>query len=58
MKHKQFIDELKDLGVVIVDGTNHYKAYYNGRQSVIKRHPTKDYSRKYMELIKRQLGIK
>lgn len=36
MKHKQFIDELKDLGVVIVDGTNHYKAYYNGRQSVIK----------------------
>lgn len=24
MKHKKFIDELKGLGVVLVDGTNHY----------------------------------
>ena len=33
MKHKKFIDELKGLGVVLVDGTNHYKAYYNGKQT-------------------------
>lgn len=35
MKHKKFIDELKGLGVVLVDGTNHYKAYYNGKQTVV-----------------------
>ena len=33
MKHKKFIDELKGLGVMLVDGTNHYKAYYNGANS-------------------------
>lgn len=58
MKHKKFIDELKDLGVVLVEGTNHYKAYYNGRQTVVNRHPTHEYSKLYMERIKRQLGIK
>lgn len=58
MKHKKFIDELKGLGVVLVDGTNHYKAYYNGKQTVVVRHPVQEYSKRYMELIKTQLGIK
>ena len=58
MKHKKFIDELKGLGVVLVDGTNHYKAYYNGKQTVVVRHPVQEYSKRYMELIKKQLGIK
>lgn len=58
MKHKKFIDELKGLGVVLVDGTNHYKAYYNGKQTVVVRHPAQGYSKRYMELIKKQLGIK
>ena len=58
MKHKKFIDELKGLGVVLVDGTNHYKAYYNGKQTVVVRHPAQEYSNRYMELIKKQLGIK
>lgn len=57
MKHKQFIDELKSLGVVLKDGKNHYKAYLNGKQTVIKKHPTQEYSKQYMNLIKRQLGI-
>ncbi len=58
MKHKKFIDELKGLGVVLVDGTNHYKAYYNSKQTVVVRHPVQEYSKRYMELIKKQLGIK
>ena len=58
MKHKKFIDELKGLGVVLVDGTNHYKAYYNGKQTVVVRYPAQEYSKRYMELIKKQLGIK
>ena len=57
MKHKKFIGELKGLGV-LVDGTNHYKAYYNGKQTVVVRHPVLEYSKRYMELIKKQLGIK
>ena len=58
MKHKKFIGELKGLGVVLVDGTNHYKAYYNGKQTVVVRHLVQEYSKRYMELIKKQLGIK
>ena len=58
MKHKKYIGELKGLGVVLVDGTNHYKAYYNGKQTVVVRHPVQEYSKRYMELIKKQLGIK
>ena len=58
MKHKEFIDELKRLGVVLKDGSRHYKAYYQGKQTVVNRHPTKDYSQKYMGIIKRQLGLK
>ena len=58
IKHKKFIDELKGRGVVLVDGTNHYKAYYNGKQTVVVRHPVQEYSKRYMELIKKQLGIK
>ncbi len=57
MKHNQFIDELRKLGVVLVEGKRHYKAYFNGRQTVVKRHPAQEYSRQYMNLIKRQLGI-
>ena len=57
MKHKEFIDELKGLGVVLEDGKRHYKAYFNGKQTVVKRHPTQDCSKQYMSLIKRQLGI-
>ena len=37
MKHKKFIDELKGLGVVLVDGTNHYKAYYNGKHRQMQK---------------------
>ena len=54
MKHKEFIDELKGLGVVLEDGKRHYKAYFNGKQTVVKRHPTQDYSKQYMSLIDRK----
>ena len=58
MKHLDFISYLKELGVEIKDGKRHYKAYYKGKQTVIARHPTKDYSRSYMNLIKKQLNLK
>lgn len=58
MKHKDFIDELKSLGVKLKDGTRHYKAYYNGKQTVVLRHPTREYSQDYLKRVKKQLGLK
>lgn len=57
MKHKTFIDELKALGVRVEDGKNHLKLYYKDKQTVCRRHPTKEISNSYAKLIKRQLGI-
>lgn len=58
MKHNEFIGELKSLGVVIVDAKGHLKLYYNGKQTICKRHPTKEISNQYRLLILKQLGIK
>lgn len=57
MKHNAFISELKELGVRVEDGKGHLKLYYKGKQTVCRRHPTKEISKDYAKLVKKQLGI-
>ncbi len=57
MKHNAFIDELKRLGVRVEDAKGHLKLYYNGRQTICRRHPTKEISNQYARLVKKQLGL-
>lgn len=58
MKYKQFVNELKNQGVVFVEMTNHTKLYYKGKNSTLKRHPSQEISNQYANLIRKQLGLK
>ncbi|SDR18860.1 mRNA interferase HicA [Paraburkholderia fungorum] len=40
MKQKEFKRWLEEQGVVVKDGTGHWKAYYNGKQTTLPRHPS------------------
>lgn len=57
MKHKSFIDELRALGVKIIDGGSHLKLYYNGKQTTCPRHPSHEISNAFAKKIKKQLGL-
>ena len=41
MKYISFVNELKSKGVVFVNKTNHIKLYLNGKESTLKRHPSR-----------------
>lgn len=58
MKLRDFLMELKAEGVVIRDATRHYKLYCNGRQTIMKRHPSQEISNCYASLIRKQLGLR
>lgn len=58
MKYKQFVKELKDQGVEFVEMTNHTKLYYKGKRSTLKRHPSQELTNQYMDLVRKQLGLK
>lgn len=58
MKYKQFVKELKDQGVEFIEMTNHTKLYYKGKRSTLKRHPSQELSNQYMDLVRKQLGLK
>ena len=57
MKHLAFISELKALGVRVEDAKGHLKLYYKDKQTICRRHPTKEISNAYAKLVKKQLGI-
>lgn len=58
VKTKAFIDSLKDRGVRVKDGTNHWKLYYGKTGfSTCPRHPSKEISNKMAKKIKKQLGL-
>jgi mRNA interferase HicA len=44
--------------VVLKHGTGHLKAFYNGKQTTVDRHPGKELDNLYVELVKKQLGMK
>lgn len=58
MKLKSFLDELKEQGVLIVQGTCHYKLYYGDKWTTCVRHPSKELSNRSASNIRKQLGLK
>lgn len=58
MKQTEFVRWLKRNGVVLKHGTGHLKAFYNGKQTTVDRHPGKELDNLYVELVKKQLGMK
>lgn len=57
MKVKQFLTSLISQGVKAKDGTKHIKLYYNGKQSTLPRHPSKEIPKRLVEKIKKQLDL-
>lgn len=58
MKQSEFRRWLELQGVEIRQGTNHLKLYYQGRQSTMPRHPSKELGEGLRKSILKQLGIK
>lgn len=57
MKQSEFRRWLEKQGVEVKQGTNHLKLYYNGRQSVMPRHPGKEIGENLRKTILKQLGM-
>lgn len=58
MKLKSFIDELKQQGVIVKNGTGHYKLFYGDKWTTCVRHPSKELSNRSASNIRKQLGLK
>ena len=58
MKRSEFLKYLLARGVTVKDGSKHSKLYYNGRQSVLPRHPSIELKKGTIEGVKKQLGLK
>lgn len=58
MKISEFKRWLESQGVLIANGANHWKLYYNGKQSTLPRHPSKELKEGTKKSILKQLEIK
>ncbi len=58
MKQSEFKRWLASKGVTFAEGSNHTKAYYNGKQSTLPRHPSKELREDTRQNILKQLGLK
>lgn len=58
MKQSEFKRWLASQGVTFVEGSNHTKAYYQGKQTTLPRHPGKEIREPLRKLIIKQLGLK
>lgn len=58
MKQSEFLRWLIGQGVETKQGANHIKLYFNGKQSAMPRHPSKEIPTGTQQAIKRQLGLK
>ena len=58
MKLKAFLDELRKRGVLVKEGTNHYKLFYGDKWTTCVRHPSKELSNVSPNNIRKQLGLK
>ncbi|KAA0890136.1 mRNA interferase [Pusillimonas sp. ANT_WB101] len=58
MKQSEFKRWLASQGVTCIEGTNHTKAYFSGRQTTLPRHPGKEIREPLRKLIIKQLGLK
>ncbi|OCG45147.1 mRNA interferase [Gilliamella sp. Fer1-1] len=57
MKQSEFLRWLVAQGVEVKQGSNHLKLYYNGKQSTMPRHPSKELKNGTMIAIKKQLNL-
>ncbi len=57
MKISEFKRWLIAQGVAVEDGTRHWKLYFNGRQSVLPRHPSQELKEGTRKAILKQLGL-
>lgn len=57
MKQSEFLRWLVAQGVEVKQGGNHIKLYYNGKQSTMPRHPSKELKNGTMKAIKKQLNL-
>lgn len=58
VKQSEFKRWLAAQGVEFKDGTNHLKLFYQGRQTVMPRHPGKEIPEPLRKSILKQLGLK
>lgn len=57
MKQSEFRRWLERQGVEVKQGTNHLKLYYQGNQSTMPRHPSKEIGKSLRHAIIKQLGL-
>jgi mRNA interferase HicA len=58
VKQSEFKRWHASKGATFVEGANHTKVYFQGRQSTLPRHPGKEIREPLRKLILKQLGIK
>ncbi|EHH3086487.1 MAG TPA: type II toxin-antitoxin system HicA family toxin [Arsenophonus nasoniae] len=58
MKQSEFRRWLEAQGVEISNGTNHLKLRFNGKRSVMPRHPSAEIKEPTRKAILKQLGLK
>lgn len=57
MKISEFKRWLESQGVTVGQGTRHWKLFYQGRQSTLPRHPSKELKEGTRKAILKQLGL-
>ena len=57
VKISEFKRWLESQGVQVMNGKSHWKLYYNGKQTVLPRHPSKELKEGTKRAILKQLGI-
>jgi mRNA interferase HicA len=57
VKISEFKRWLESQGVEVREGTRHWKLYYQGNQSTLPRHPSKELKEGTRRAILKQLGL-
>jgi len=57
VKQSEFRRWLESQGVEVKNGSKHLKLYYNGKQSTLPRHPSKELGEDLRKAILKQLGL-
>lgn len=58
MKQSEFLKWLKAQGVEARQKTKHLHLIYNGKQTILPRHPSKELRTGTVQAVKKQLGLK
>ncbi|WMD23283.1 type II toxin-antitoxin system HicA family toxin [Achromobacter seleniivolatilans] len=58
VKQSEFKRWLASQGVTFAEGSNHTKAYYQGKQTTLPRHPSKELKDGTRKNILKALGLK